>query len=208
MSTFLGFICVIGIVVTIVGTVMLIIDYAKERKIKTSLIVLGTGITVGIVGFLGAGAVELHQERVAQAQEKQDEHAFKAASDKFTSKYAVIGSNCEDLGNTVYKAWGTAIDNSGDDYDPTDTVSNIMTDNIDDVYSIDSDVKSEKKLLDTMEKHKNDKYNYTAYKKAYTDLKSFSDTVTSPSGSYNDFASDYSDADKTVSNQYDNMANN
>jgi hypothetical protein len=208
MSTFLGFICVIGIVVTIVGTVMLIIDYAKERKIKTSLIVLGTGITVGIVGFLGAGAVELHQEQVARVEEKKNEATFKKASEKFIAKYGVVASNCEDLGNTVYKSWGNEIDNSSDDYDPTETVTNIMADNIGDVYSIDDDVKSEKKLLNIMEKHKNDRYNYSAYKKAYSDLKSFSDIVTFPSGSYNDFGSDYSDADESVANQYDEMTSN
>lgn len=197
-----------GIVVTIVGVVLMIIDYAKERKMKTSLIIFGAGLAFGIVGYAGTDAVDAHQEKVAQAQEKKDEQAFKAASDKFVTKYATIASNSEDLGNTIYDTWGDDIDNSGDDYDPDDTLTKVMINNADDIMTIDNEVRSEKKLLNIMEAHKNDKYNYSTYKKAYTDLKSLTDLVTSTSGSYYDFGNDFSDADDAVASQYENLTDN
>lgn len=181
MTTFFSLIILIGIGILIVGIILFIVDYAKDKSKKTSLIVGTTGIVTVLFSAMIIKIIDVHQQNVEKAQEAENEKIFKTTANKFLNKYEEIGPECEDLGNTEYDYWGDDIDNSSyDDYDPSDTITSMVEDNADDIITIDSDMQTEKKLLKTLSEHKNDKYDYTKYKKAYDHLDQFADMVTSP----------------------------
>ena len=69
MGTFLVLIFLVGLVVAIVGIVMLIIDYAKDRSKRTALSVIVSGVVLSLVWCAGIGAYK-HNVAVVETRKE------------------------------------------------------------------------------------------------------------------------------------------
>jgi ABC-type nickel/cobalt efflux system permease component RcnA len=209
MDTAIVLLMLIALIGIATGVVMLIVNYAKDRSKKRSFIVIASSVFALVVLIGALNMYENHLDKLAAQEEAANVSAFKKAADQYTANYEVTGYAATSLASDEHDEWGDDIDNSSyDSYDPSDTVTEIVENHEDDISTLTTELNKEQKLLDTMSQHKNKKYNYSYYKKSYTALKDLADFVSSPYGSYADFADTVNGYQDTASNYADEMSDN
>lgn len=209
METFLSLLFFLGIIVVVVGAILFFIDYAQKRNKKKSLIIIGVGIIMGIVSLGGISLIDQHNAAIAEAQQqkiaklkKEKNKKFKDTASEYLAEYYIIFGKAEDLGNTINKSWGDSIENSSDDYDVDKVLDAIEAKNSSKITTITDGQSQLDTYLATLKKNNTGKYNLKIYETANDRMSTLTTMVTSISGSYSSFGTDFSDADDAVSKSF------
>lgn len=209
METFLSLLFFLGIIVVVVGAILFFIDYAQKRNKKKSLIIIGVGIIMGIVSLGGISLIDQHNAAIAEAQQekiaklkKEKNKKFKDTASEYLAEYYIIFGKAEDLGNAINKSWGDSIENSSDDYDVDKVLDAIESKNSSKITTIADGQSQLDTYLATLKKNNTGKYNLKAYETANDKMSTLTTMVTSISGSYSSFGTDFSDADDAVSKSF------
>ncbi|MFH7579662.1 hypothetical protein [Lactiplantibacillus plantarum] len=209
METFLSLLFFLGIIVVVVGAILFFIDYAQKRNKKKSLIIIGVGIIMGIVSLGGISLIDQHNAAIAEAQQekiaklkKEKNKKFKDTASEYLAEYYIIFGKAEDLGNTINKSWGDSIENSSADYDVDKVLDAIEAKNSSKITTITDGQSQLDTYLATLKKNNTGKYNLKIYETANDRMSTLTTMVTSISGSYSSFGTDFSDADDAVSKSF------
>lgn len=209
METFLSLLFFLGIIVVVVGAILFFIDYAQKRNKKKSLIIIGVGIIMGVVSLGGISLIDQHNAAIAEAQQekiaklkKEKNKKFKDTASEYLAEYYIIFGKAEDLGNAINKSWGDSIENSSDDYDVDKVLDAIESKNSSKITTIADGQSQLDTYLATLKKNNTGKYNLKAYETANDKMSTLTTMVTSISGSYSSFGTDFSDADDAVSKSF------
>ncbi|MCT4452832.1 hypothetical protein [Lactiplantibacillus plantarum] len=209
METFLSLLFFLGIIVVVVGAILFFIDYAQKRNKKKSLIIIGVGIIMGIVSLGGISLIDQHNAAIAEAQQqkiaklkKEKNKKFKDTASEYLAEYYIIFGKAEDLGNTINKSWGDSIENSSADYDVDKVLDAIEAKNSSKITTITDGQSQLDTYLATLKKNDTGKYNLKTYETANDRMSTLTTMVTSISGSYSSFGTDFSDADDAVSKSF------
>lgn len=209
METFLSFLFFVGIIVLLVGAILFFIDYAQKRSKKKSLIIIGVGLIIGIISLGGVGMIEKHNADVVKEQKaraalvkKQENKKFRDAASEYLAEYYIIFGKSEDLGNAINKSWGNAIYNSSDDYDVNKVITKIESKNSAKISTITDGQTKLDGYLATLKKNDTGTYDLKTYETANDKMTDLTTMVTSISGSYSSFGSDFSDADDAVAKSF------
>ncbi|MCG7196761.1 hypothetical protein [Pediococcus pentosaceus] len=212
METFLAFTFFGGLIVLLVGAILFFIDYAQKRAKKKSLIIVAIGVVLTVLSLGSEILINQHNARVAQqqkeelaAEKKSKDKKFKNTASNFLAKYYVIWGDSEDLGNSVNKDWENAIDNDPEGFDVEKTIDDIESKNTDKITEITDGTDKLDTYLDTLKKNDTGKYSYEDFDKANDNISTLSNLVTSPSGSYSSFGTEFSDDDDAVSKSFDDI---
>lgn len=209
METFLSLLFFLGIIVAVVGAILFFIDYAQKRNKKKSLIIIGVGIIMGIVSLGGISLIDQHNAAIAEAQQqkiaklkKEKNKKFKDTASEYLAEYYIIFGKAEDLGNTINKSWGDSIENSSANYDVDKVLDAIEAKNSSKITTITDGQSQLDTYLATLKKNDTGKYNLKTYETANDRISTLTTMVTSISGSYSSFGTDFSDADDAVSKSF------
>lgn len=209
METFLSLLFFLGIIVAVVGAILFFIDYAQKRNKKKSLIIIGVGIIMGIVPLGGISLIDQHNAAIAEAQQqkiaklkKEKNKKFKDTASEYLAEYYIIFGKAEDLGNTINKSWGDSIENSSVNYDVDKVLDAIEAKNSSKITTITDGQSQLDTYLATLKKNDTGKYNLKTYETANDRMSTLTTMVTSISGSYSSFGTDFSDADDAVSKSF------
>ena len=209
METFLSLLFFLGIIVVVVGAILFFIDYAQKRNKKKSLIIIGVGIIMGIVSLGGISLIDQHNAAIAEVQQqkiaklkKEKNKKFKDTASEYLAEYYIIFGKAEDLGNTINKSWGDSIENSSADYDVDKVLDAIEAKNSSKITTITDGQSQLDTYLATLKKIDSGKYNLKTYDTANDRMSTLTTMVTSISGSYSSFGTDFSDADDAVSKSF------
>lgn len=209
METFLSLLFFLGIIVVVVGAILFFIDYAQKRNKKKSLIIIGVGIIMGVVSLGGISLIDQHNAAIAEAQQekiaklkKEKNKKFKDTASEYLAEYYIIFGKAEDLGNAINKSWGDSIENSSDDYDVDKVLDAIEAKNSSKITTITDGQSQLDTYLATLKKNNTGKYNLKIYETANDRMSTLTTMVTSISGSYSSFGTDFSDADDAVSKSF------
>ena len=209
METFLSLLFFLGIIVAVVGAILFFIDYAQKRNKKKSLIIIGVGIIMGIVSLGGISLIDQHNAAIAEAQQqkiaklkKEKNKKFKDTASEYLAEYYIIFGKAEDLGNTINKSWGDSIENSSANYDVDKVLDAIEAKNSSKITTITDGQSQLDTYLATLKKNDTGKYNLKTYETANDRMSTLTTMVTSISGSYSSFGTDFSDADDAVSKSF------
>ncbi|MGP9049932.1 hypothetical protein [Lactiplantibacillus plantarum] len=209
METFLSLLFFLGIIVVVVGAILFFIDYAQKRNKTKSLIIIGVGIIMGVVSLGGISLIDQHNAAIAEAQQekiaklkKEKNKKFKDTASEYLAEYYIIFGKAEDLGNAINKSWGDSIENSSDDYDVDKVLDAIESKNSSKITTIADGQSQLDTYLATLKKNNTGKYNLKAYETANDKMSTLTTMVTSISGSYSSFGTDFSDADDAVSKSF------
>ncbi|PKX53831.1 hypothetical protein BIS21_01620 [Lactiplantibacillus plantarum] len=209
METFLSLLFFLGIIVVVVGAILFFIDYAQKRNKKKSLIIIGVGIIMGIVSLGGISLIDQHNAAIAEAQQqkiaklkKEKNKKFKDTASEYLAEYYIIFGKAEDLGNTINKSWGDSIENSSADYDVDKVLDAIEAKNSSKITTITDGQSQLDTYLTTLKKNDTGKYNLKTYETANDRMSTLTTMVTSISGSYSSFGTDFSNADDAVSKSF------
>lgn len=209
METFLSLLFFLGIIVVVVGAILFFIDYAQKRNKKKSLIIIGVGIIMGIVSLGGISLIDQHNAAIAEVQQqkiaklkKEKNKKFKDTASEYLAEYYIIFGKAEDLGNTINKSWGDSIENSSADYDVDKVLDAIEAKNSSKITTITDGQSQLDTYLATLKKNDTGKYNLKTYETANDRMSTLTTMVTSISGSYSSFGTDFSDADDAVSKSF------
>ncbi|WP_369681382.1 DUF3810 family protein [Limosilactobacillus coleohominis] len=189
-------IVLIGFLITwIVAKIM-----KNKSVIKVGKIGSLVALIFALVGLVFGFTTNMGYNQIAAKRNRQ----FNYYAKKYEQKYIEIASTTEDVGNSESKDWSDAIDDSDsiDDFDVEDTVSDAVDDNSDDIDDINDGMKQIKKYVNGMKKNETKDHKFSKYQKSYTELKKFTNLVTSPTGSYNSFTDKLNDYDESTVNAY------
>lgn len=210
MEIFLGFLMIAGFIVIIVGAILFFIDYAKKNSKKISLIVLSSGLVLTLVGGIGAVSMEAHTEKIAaqkQAEKKEITKEKDLRFQKLTTAYmSALNDTWSDtvkLNNRTDKAWSDAIDSGSESFDVDKTIEKIETDNaslITEILSNQNDLDSDIKKMRT---NNTGKYDFKKYETMNEKIKSYTNFVTNPSGSYSSYGDKTTGLNDAVTTAYD-----
>ncbi|AEV95145.1 O-antigen ligase family protein [Pediococcus claussenii] len=214
MNTLLAFLFLGSLIVILIGAILFFIDYAQKRNKRKSLIIIAVGFLISIISISGFGAIEHHNQKVAEEKQakiaqikKQKDKKFKSIASEYSLKYIELISTSEDLAKKVNSEWGNAIDNSGDDYDVDKTIDDIEEKNSDKISQINDDQSTLDSDLTKLKKNNTSKYGYHKFKKANDNITDLTNFVTSPTGSYSDFVDTFNTHDDNASDSYKDLSN-
>lgn len=191
----------IGALFIISFIVFLILFLNKKGNKKINLIIFIASIVVAI-GCFGYGGY--HQYDINKTISiADDEFADNATS--FTNLYEKTEDKIFKVGDYLDEAWKAEIEyaeENDEDFNATKTVIHALSDNADDVVSVEDNLKKLKKYLKEMNDYDTGTYDYEAYKKAYDKLEKLIDFVKDPKGSYDHYHDTYSSYKSDVKSAY------
>ncbi len=198
------------------------IERAKKASSKTLIIILAI-VAVVIIIFAGYNINKSNEEKKA-AEEAAELSATYAENLETVSYTMLIGAaNAEEAGNLIKKVWYNSIyeekDSETDQYtrkngtgtfydDFNDALINLFSDTSfsDTISSIKSNQTAVKELMkDLTNPPEEYEEAYDALKEYYDAYLELTNLVTSPSGSYQTFSTNFNTADSSVSNCYSSM---
>lgn len=196
------------IVMILAGIVLIgfLITLTVSKLIKNNTIIkvgkIGSliALIIALVGLVFGFAANVGYNQIAAKRNRQ----FNYYAQKYEQKYIEIASTAENVGNSESKHWSDSIDDSDsvDDFDVDSTISEAVDDNSDDIDDINSGMNQMKKYVEGMKKNETKDHKFSKYNKSYTELKKFTNLVTSPTGSYNSFTDNLNDYDESTANAY------
>jgi hypothetical protein len=200
------FAAIISSVMAIGFGVVLIVGFGNKkdslkRTGKLGLIVGGTIFVVSCISVYGAN-FEIKKQHAEANRE------FQYYSSKFNKLYASTGNIAEDVGNSEYNYWGNQIDESYDqsDFNVDKVITAAAERNYKSISKLKSDMNDLEGFLVLLKANNTGELNYSQYKDAYYKMKNIVELVSSPSGSYNSFGSNFEKYDKQISESYNKIA--
>ncbi|GBG94942.1 hypothetical protein LFYK43_14010 [Ligilactobacillus salitolerans] len=209
MDAFEGIMVIIAIIAAVI-----MIGFAITWLVGIS----GKLTTVKRVGKLGtlivgtimivSGGMSFGIDTYIQHQYAQQDKEFEKYAKEFRAEYSSIWGTSEDVGNDIQDRWETAIDNTSydEDFDPTDTITMAVNANEDGISDMSDEVKKLEGTYALLKANDTGTYDFNAYKKAYKEIKEYSEYVSDPSGeSYYSFNKDFGKYDQEAKKLYKNL---
>ncbi|MFD1440489.1 hypothetical protein [Lacticaseibacillus hegangensis] len=211
---------VIALIASVAGFVLVLVAFVQKRPMKRALIVLGSSLAVLLLSFAGLGIYQAHEDqvaaekaRVARAERKKLDKEFHSTyHDMGVAAYTAAGS-AEDLADKVQSTWGDAIFDdggatvAGKQYTNfNDAIPALLVSESDTITKITDAEDEMDTALSQMKKYqtKNTKDDYAKSKELVREVKKLDSMATSPTGSYQDYGSNFNDQDTKVAD----LANN
>lgn len=190
----LAFLVIVGFLITwLVGKInksKLVQTVGKRGSLITSIV---------LVAFLVLGVVtQIGYQQVASKMNTE----FDNTAQRYETLYLTTAEKAEKVGNSEQKSWSDGIDNSEDDFNPDNVIAKSMAKNVDNIDDINNNMQKLKRYLAYMKRNTTEDRNLKKYQKSYSELKKFTNLVTSPSGSYNSFTDSFNNYDVSTAEAY------
>lgn len=190
----LAFLVIVGFLITwLVGKInksKLVQTVGKRGSLITSIV---------LVAFLVLGVVtQIGYQQVASKMNTE----FDNTAQRYEALYLTTAEKAEKVGNSEQKSWSDGIDNSEDDFNPDNVIAKSMAKNVDNIDDINNNMQKLKRYLAYMKRNTTEDRNLKKYQKSYSELKKFTNLVTSPSGSYNSFTDSFNNYDVSTAEAY------
>ncbi len=187
----------------------------KKGPKKVGLIGGAVSLAFLIIGFTGGISLSTiynkQQEKIAKAEKAEQKRMNKKYSDitdSFIANAGMLVITGEEVTKNIHSGWGDAIDNSGDDYDVNGVVTNLVSENDDDISTMIDFLSDMEKQLDRIDEYDTGYYEYDSdfYQKMYKHAEDYSDFVEAPSGSYLDYVDTANELHEKIADDLEDLS--